>query len=290
MRLSVCIPVFNPGPYLNEAIASVLAQSGVDFEVVIVDDASRPPVDLSFIQPVDPRIRLLRNERNLGLVGNWNRCLSLATGEHITIFHQDDVMSADSLAIRCDFLDHNPSAGFVHTDILTLDDTGRVVGGHWAAQPLPAGLSPGMLFYRHLFAGLNFVACPSVMIRSECLRQLGGFDPRLPFSCDMEMWLRIVSRYDAGYLDEPLVAVRRHSGQETARFAGRGREVVEVGRALRIALSEHSPKDESRELRRLGRRALARWAARMARWKLRTGHLLAALGYLRALAVVAATV
>lgn len=278
-KVSVCIPVFNPGSFLRDAIGSVLTQSFTDFELVVVDDASTQPVDITIASYHDPRLQFEKNSHNLGLVGNWNRCLALAQGEYATIFHQDDLMRPDNLAAKVALLDSHPGVGLVHSDIETIDATGAVTGGHWTTQPSEALVTSGQECFKRLATYGNFISCPSVMARAACYQTLGGFDARLPFSCDMEMWMRIASRYDVGYLAAPLIANRTHANQETQRFSGAGREIREVRRALDIALSEYLPAGVSHGLKRAAHRNLIIWAYRMGRWKLGQRHWRAALGY-----------
>jgi glycosyltransferase involved in cell wall biosynthesis len=92
--VSVCIPTYNGAKYLKECLDSVLAQTFTDFEVLIVDDKSSDET-LSIAQEYatyDPRFRVIQNECNLGLVGNWNRCVELAQGEWIKFIFQDDLI------------------------------------------------------------------------------------------------------------------------------------------------------------------------------------------------------
>lgn len=281
-KVSVCVPVFNPGSFLKDAIESVLAQSFTDFELVIVDDASTQAIDATLAGFDDARLRCEKNPHNLGLVGNWNRCLALAQGEFITLFHQDDLMRPKNLAAKVALLDGHPGMGLVHSNIETIDATGAVVGGHWAAQPSEAPMMPGRQCFEQLATRGNFISCPSVMFRTACYQTLGGFDARLPFSCDMEMWMRIAVRYDVGYLPAPLVANRVHPRQETQRFSGAGREIREVRRALNIAFTEYAPAEMSLTLKRAARHNLVTWAYRMGRWKLAQHRWRAALGYLAA--------
>ena len=278
-KVSVCIPVFNPGPFLTDAINSVLAQTFTDFELLVVDDASTQPVEAMVSRYNDSRLRFEKNPRNLGLVSNWNRCLALAGGEYTTIFHQDDLMRPDNLAAKAALLDGHPGVGLVHSGISTIDPAGTVIGGHWATQPSDAPVTSGQDCFKQLATRGNFISCPSVIVRSACYQTLGGFDERLPFSCDMEMWMRIASRYDVGYLPAQLIANRVHSSQETQRFSGAGREIREVKKALDIAFTEYASAGVSHGLKRAARRNLIAWAYRMGRWKLSQSHWRAALGY-----------
>ncbi len=282
-KLSVCIPVFNPGPYLSLALNSVLTQDYDDFEVIVVDDCSTQPLGMPTVEGASHRFALYRNQHNLGLVENWNQCLRLPRGEYIALFHQDDIMLASNLAAKADLLDLCGSVGLVHSDVFTIDDKGSIIGGHWATQPSNDRVRSGILAYEYLATHGNHISCPSVVARAECYRTLGGFDPRLPFTCDLEMWMRIATSYDIGYIDSPLVASRSHPAQATQRYSGWGHDVQEVRRALRIALVEHAPAGVSPTLRQDAKRNLINWAWAMGRWKLRQGHWRAALGYFEAL-------
>jgi glycosyltransferase involved in cell wall biosynthesis len=95
-RFSVMLPVYEPGTYLLETLASVLAQDPGEerMEIVVVDDAS-PRVDVAALirtRSFHPRIVVRRNSQNLGLAGNWNVCITQARGELIHLLHQDDVV------------------------------------------------------------------------------------------------------------------------------------------------------------------------------------------------------
>jgi len=277
--VSVCIPAYDPGPYLLPAVKSVLAQAYSDFELLIVDDASDPPIS-SILEGVDdPRIRLHRNEANLGLTGNWNRCLELARGRCITVFHQDDVMRCDNLSAKVGFLDSHPSVGMVYSNIERIDADGCTIGGHWTDQPQADTVMKGSEMFALIARQGNPVSCPSVLVRSDCYRELGPFDPRLAFAVDLEMWLRIASRYDVGYIADPLIQQRQHPEQETVRFAGSGRDYEDVLKALDIAFAAGLPKDCARHAQE-SYRTLASQAWPMTRWKLRQGRLDAASRYM----------
>lgn len=97
--VSVCVPTYNGAAYLAECLDSILAQTFTDFEVLIVDDCSRDDT-LAIAEQYarrDPRVRVLRNEHNLGLVGNWNRCVEIAQGEWIKFVFQDDLIAPTCL-------------------------------------------------------------------------------------------------------------------------------------------------------------------------------------------------
>ncbi|HEX2037869.1 MAG TPA: glycosyltransferase family 2 protein, partial [Chloroflexota bacterium] len=87
--MSVCISTYNRSRYLRRAIESVLGQTFGDFELIVSDDRSPDDTAEVVAQYRDPRLRYHRNAENLGLVGNYNRCLELARGQYIGIFDDD---------------------------------------------------------------------------------------------------------------------------------------------------------------------------------------------------------
>lgn len=277
-KVSVCIPVYNAGDFLRPAIASVLTQDYKDFELIVVDDCSTQPTEVVVAEFDDERLHFHRNPHNLGLVGNWNRCLELAQGEYVTIFHQDDVMLPAHLDLSVRVLDANPTVSFVYSNIRRIDETGRVIGNHDIPQPKMDIIMPGWRVFEMVAATGNPIACPSVVARKKCYRRLGTFDVRLPFAADLEMWMRMAKHYDVGYLAQPLVACREHPGQETARFSGTGMDYLDVLRALDLAFSRNLPPTYSRYARK-SYQTLALQAIRMAWWKLGQGKIARALHY-----------
>jgi len=278
-KVSICIPTFNGAKFIGSAIKSVLEQTYQDFDLIVCDDASTDRTLEIVSKILDKRLSIHRNPKRLGLVGNWNRCLQLARGEYFVLMHQDDLMHQDNLTAKVAFLEAHPSVGFVHSNIRCIDESGNDIGGHWLPQAETNCVEPGMKCFERLISIGNFICCPSVMARRNCFERFGSFDSRLPFTVDLEMWLRLSSHCDVGYLAMPLIQYRLHNKQETQKFSA-GRDVIEVGRAIRIALNEHLASSASVSLRRQARLSLVRWAFRQARWQARIGHIRHGLGYL----------
>lgn len=278
-RVSVCIPTYNGATYIAAALRSVLGQTFTDFELIVCDDASADDT-LQVVETFrDDRLRVVRNPVRLGLVGNWNRCLELASGEYIALFHQDDVMRPDNLADKVAMLDANPGVGLVYSDIGRIDETGQVIGGHYIEQPTSTTIMPGSRLFAMAAATGNPVACPAVVVRAACYRGLGGFDARLPFAVDLEMWLRIASRYDIGYIARPLVAHRVHATQETGRFGGSGRDYQDILHALNIIYGNVLPLDCAQYAHK-AYETLAHQAYDLARWQVRRVRPIPAARYL----------
>lgn len=220
--VSVCVPTYNGGQYLRAALQSILEQTFTDYELVLVDDNSTDNTEAIARSFNDPRLRFLRNPQRLGLVGNWNRCLEEARGEFICLFHQDDVMLPDNLAEKVRALQAHPQAGLVYSNVHQIGPANEVYSEWWYYKPEPHehGVHSGKVYFEKLLTGPNIICCPSVMVRKACYDRLGHFDPRLPFTADWEMWLRLMLFYDVVYLTQPLLHYRRHPAMETLNFQG----------------------------------------------------------------------
>lgn len=219
-RISVCVPVFNGSEYIRDCINSILSQSFPDFELILVNDASTDDSRQIIRSYQDPRIKYYENDRNLGLVGNWNKCLEYANGEYICIFHQDDIMLPENLAKKVAILDTEKQVGMVYSDTFVINKEGKKTADHWfnPIDPNVDFVRPGQSFFDLMFVNLNIVSAPSVLARRECYENIGGFDARLPFSVDMEMWMRIALFFDVAYLAQPLIQYRFHDSNVTHRF------------------------------------------------------------------------
>lgn len=271
-RISVCIPAYNGEVYIAAAVDSVLRQTCADFELILCDDASGDRTIEIASSFEDARLRVVVNPIRLGLVGNWNRCLELAKGDYIVLFHQDDLMYPENLRLKLDFLDHHDQVGFVFSDIDCINDAGEVVSGHWAPQPSASGQLDGESFYAMVATAINPVACPSVMVRRSAYEAVGYYDQRLPFAVDLEMWLRLAAGFQVGYLSDKLVAHRLHQEQEGSRFRNTGRDALDFLAALDITNASTIP-DSCRTQLGYAYSALSRQSFDLAKWQGRLGHI-----------------
>lgn len=92
--VSVCVPTYNNGPFIVETLQSILNQSYRQLEIIIVDDCSTDDTVEKLSTLSDPRIKIYRNAANLGMHGNWQKCLDLASGAYIKLVCGDDLLSA----------------------------------------------------------------------------------------------------------------------------------------------------------------------------------------------------
>jgi glycosyltransferase involved in cell wall biosynthesis len=136
-QASICIPTYNGAIFIDHALQSVINQTCRTFEIVVSDDDSTDGT-LAHVERIsDPRLRCVRNRQRLGLVGNWNRCIEIASHDLICLFHQDDEMLPNNIEKKIDFLDHNTEVGFVFSNMRSIDAEGAIIDGHWSPQYLP---------------------------------------------------------------------------------------------------------------------------------------------------------
>lgn len=217
-KVSVCVPTYNYGRFLPEMIESILSQSFTDFELLIRDDCSRDDTAeiLAAYAAKDSRITFSINEKNLGLVPNWNACLQAARGTYIKyVFGDDFLCSPDALAKMVTCLDNDPSVALVASARTMVDEQSRVSSA--LSTFASDGVLPGAeVINRCLREDHNLIGEPTaVMFRRE--QAARGFDARYRQIVDMEMWFHLLEQGRFAYITEPLVSFRLHGNQQTSR-------------------------------------------------------------------------
>jgi glycosyltransferase involved in cell wall biosynthesis len=208
--VSVLLSVHNDARFLRAAVESVLRQTVDDLELIVVDDAStdETPAVLAAVQ--DPRLRVFRNEQQLGLAPSLNRGLGDALGRYVARLDADDVALPERLESQLDQIAATPSVVAVGTGILDLDEAGHI----GALHRNPTG--PRGVRWLALFGSPFFH--PTVLVDRELLDRQGlRYDPAYLESEDYDLWTRLLEHGDGANLAEPLVLKRVHPGQASLR-------------------------------------------------------------------------
>lgn len=167
-KVSVLMPVYNAKEYLAEAIESLLKQTLVDFELVIIDDCSKDGSTELVSQYSDPRIRLIKNEQNLGVARTLNVGLRFCRGEFIARMDADDVADPSRLERQYDFLDTHNGIDLVGADIIRMDSEGNELSEQHR-NPDTWGKLKWLMF-------LNCsIAHPTIMARKSFFEKAGGY-------------------------------------------------------------------------------------------------------------------
>ena len=126
-KISVCIPVYNGETYLAQTIQSVLDQTYSDFELVIIDNASTDNTVSIVRSFTDSRIRLIQNETNVGMLGNWNNCLRYGNCEYMQLLCADDLLTPDNFQKKVKILEDFPEVGMVFSGSHVINENNKVV-------------------------------------------------------------------------------------------------------------------------------------------------------------------
>lgn len=216
-ELSVVIPTFNRADMLGEAVASALAQKGLNLEVVVSDNASTdhtPKVIERFRG--DSRLRYLRNAENVGMVANWRLAIyERARADCFVLLSDDDYLTDTSYLARAmqAMREHRPS--FVYAGGV-VDDA--MAGKRTLRLPF-SGLVPGatVLASRGTVQPLDMTLCNMVFRRADALR-LGFLSDPDNLSCDSELYLMLCCEGPVFAVPEPVSVYRKHGANLVNRI------------------------------------------------------------------------
>lgn len=223
--VSICVPTYNGERHLRDCLDGLLGQTFRDFELLLVDDCSRDSTRniLDEYALADDRIRVVFNERNRGLVGNWNHCIGLARGEWIKFAFQDDLFREDCLEkmlavatrpivfCRREFLFELGTSSETIQVYNNLPSIPDLVG---EATDVP----PETVRIAVLREPRNFFGEPTAaLLHHSLFERFGLFNTDLAQFCDLEYWIRVSISTGLSYTNEPLVTFRYHSTSTSAK-------------------------------------------------------------------------
>lgn len=225
--VSVIMPVYNREAYIAEAIESVLNQTFIEFELIVVDDKS---VDrsLEIIQRyacLDDRIKVISNLSNKGPGASRNIALSQAKGKYIALMDSDDVCLPDRFEKQTKYLEENSEVWILGSNVVKIDSRGNKIG----VWNLPQ--KQYLLRWHMIFKSSGIFCAPTVMARREFFELLSGFDETLRLCDDLEMWTRIFNHPEIGThnLSDVLALYRVHNNSITV-----GNGVEQSGDSTRV--------------------------------------------------------
>jgi glycosyltransferase involved in cell wall biosynthesis len=259
--LTVALPTCNGARHLAEALRSVLAQEGADFELIVSDDRSDDETVALAREAAGDRAWIEVNPERLGLAGNWNRCVERSRTPLVAVFHQDDVMRPGHLAAHLRAFRAFEGVGMACGAAEVIDAEGRPVPpsvvGRGDLGPSDRLYPPGGFVVE--LAASNPVRCSAVTLSKAAHADVGGFHPSFRYAVDWDFWLRLARRWPVVWLAEPTVAVRWHPASETHRFKRGTADLEEVARVLDDLHTHDAPHlPDARRLRRRADRNLAR--------------------------------
>ena len=176
--ISVLLPCYNSEATLQESVASILAQTFADFELLLLDDGSTQPVE----NIADPRVQVIRSEKNLGLGAQLNLGIEQAQGEFIARIDADDIAAPERFQKQLNLLNQSPEIGICGSQAQLFDASGDQEIWNYPSDPDDC--------HATLFVRSSFLH-PGVLIRKELLETL-RYDESLKVAQDYELWTRLL--------------------------------------------------------------------------------------------------
>ena len=233
-RISVVVPVYETPPaILGECIMSVLAQRHAEWELCICDDCSSCPETLAVLQKYrgsDPRIRIVRAERNLGISGATNLAAEQATGGMLAFLDHDDLLHPEALAEIAHAVDQMPDIDLLYTDEDKIEPNGRRSEPYFKPDWSP----------EHLHSVMYMLHC--LVVRKALFWELGGMRPKLSGAQDYDLALRAsVAARRIHHIPRSLYHWRKIPNSAAASVDAKPGALVAAERALQDAVSHFDP-------------------------------------------------
>ena len=186
--VSICIPAYNNEKDIKKTIESLLRQTYQNIEILVVDDASTDHTYEIVEAFQDKRVHLYRNEKNLGMSGNWNRCVALARGEYVKLICADDILLPESIETEVKAMMADSSIVMTVNDSVMINREGKKLG-IFSRYPRK-GIMDGRVLARKSLVYNNYFGMPcAVMFRKDIFQKAGGFDSTFQYILDFDLWL-----------------------------------------------------------------------------------------------------
>ena len=195
--VTVLIGAYDNEATLPRAIGSILAQTEANLELIVIDDGSRDHSARVAREAIgaDPRGRVMRLERNVGIARSLNAGLRAAGAQVVAIQDADDYSAPRRLERQLEALAADPRVAAVGTRMREVDAAGRVLRPRTSFAAGDVG---------DVLLRFNPIPNSSAALRAEVVLALGGYDPRYRYAPEYDLWLRIAERHRVVALDEEL--------------------------------------------------------------------------------------
>lgn len=219
-KLTVLLPAYNAGPYLREAIDSILAQTWTDFEFLIINDGSKDNTKEIIESYTDPRIKAVHQE-NKGLITTLNEGIKAAKGDIIARMDADDVCLPERLQLQMDFLNSHPDYVMVGSEAEIMDKD-----GNYLMPLIPVGHTHEEIVNK-IDEKVPFIH-PCVTFRKEAVIGAGLYPKNALDFEDHLLWKKLLSIGKVCNLRENLLKVRFNPESVTIDEQWRGKDFLEI--------------------------------------------------------------
>ena len=224
--VTVCIPVFNGEKFIEKTIKSVLQQSYTDYELLIIDNCSTDKTINIVNSFSDARINLIKNNQNIGLIGNWNRCLEYSKGKYIQFLCADDYLAKNCLEKKIEVFNKYSNICLVFNSSYIIDANDEII---MKRRPfLNDRLFDGKKIAYKSFIKRNLFGEPSnVMFKKDLIKEIGYFDSKLCYSVDWDYWIKISTKGKVYFINDYLMYYRVISNSITGKLLKEKKKLLE---------------------------------------------------------------
>lgn len=224
--ISVIMSAYNAEKYINQAIDSILTQTFECFEFLIINDGSTDSSELIIRSYNDKRVKLINNERNIGLTKSLNNGLDLVKSKYILRMDVDDISLSNRLEVQFDFMEQNPDID--------------IAGSWYQFFGEKNGISRTPIYHNEIRATLFFKNCiahPTVIMRNSSLGKFNiKYCENFFYAQDYELWCRVANRLKLANIPEVLLKSRVH--QDQIRIANRIEQDIAANLVRKINLEQ----------------------------------------------------
>lgn len=269
-RVDVVVPCYNYAHLLQECVESVLSQEGVDVRVLILDDASTDDTQAvgEDLSDRDKRVVYRRHKVNLGHIATYNEGIAWADRDFFLLLSADDYLLPGALRGSAQLMLDQPCIGFTFGNAIIAqpDGTTQRFNPRGTSNVKSSFVYSGREFIR-LCGATNIVPTPTAVTRTALQKYVGGYRKELPHAGDMEMWFRLASYANVGFVNKDHAVYRRHQSNMSLQYFMDDilPDLRQRKKAIELLFKHASPsirKDEA--LRRFLAKELGREAIRQA--------------------------
>lgn len=201
MLVTVLMPVYNGAPYLREAIESILAQTYINFEFIIINDGSTDDTEKIIKSYKDERIRY-HYHPNMGVSRSLNKGIGMAMGEYIRRHDADDISEPDMLEKQMQFLSDHPEISFVSTQCAFMTNRSKIANKYRQPKIPLFENKEYQIVKKEQFNPYSPIVHGTVLGSTSIFKEMGGYRTEFLTSEDNDLWLRIIEKYQFAVLND----------------------------------------------------------------------------------------
>jgi glycosyltransferase involved in cell wall biosynthesis len=259
-KVDIIVPCYNYGRFLEPCVHSVLNQSVGDVRVLVIDDASSDD-SLAVAQRLaqsDARVTVMSHAKNMGHIATYNEGIAWASSDYFLLLSADDMLAPGALERAVTVMDRESDIVLAHGDVVNWNDSqpipdlARQQTLHWTRQDVIEEMCR---------VGANVVSTPTAIGRTSIQKRIGFYDPALPHTADMEMWLRYGTCGPVARIDAVQAIYRLHAANmSSGYYDADGMDLPHRKETFDCFFRKYPVLAEGEGLRRQANRAQARTA------------------------------